>query len=110
MSDQLKASERPIESDLSFVAWCRANGWSQERMAEECMSSRAHLNQVLTGKRIGRHTWRRLVKVLPMEALLLLQHSSAWNDFARDALAKRMESQLLTEMGMKCREPAEVAS
>lgn len=76
---------------------------NQEELADLIMTNRAHLSQVLTGKRTGVHTWRRLVKVLPEEGLSLLRQCSAWNKYADAALAKRREeerqSQILQQMG-----------
>lgn len=92
-----------------FLAWCDRTGWSQGALAEECMTSRAHLNQVLTGKRCGRLTWKRLVKVLPVDGLLLLQHCSAWNKFAAKALEDRRQREVLLKIGEKCRQPEAVA-
>jgi transcriptional regulator with XRE-family HTH domain len=73
----------------AFQRWCRARGIRQEQLAEDAMTSRAHLSQVLTGHRRGKHTWRRLVRVLPREGLLLLQQCSSWNADARAAWAER---------------------
>lgn len=75
----------------------------QAELAEFIMTNRTHLSQVLTGKRSGAHTWRRLVKVLPEEGLSLLRQCSAWNKYAEAALTKRREeerqSQILQEIG-----------
>ncbi len=104
-----------VSSEQAYALWAKREGWSQGRLAEECLTSRAHLNQVLTGKRSGGPTWRRIVKVLPMEGLLLLQHCAAWNNFAGAALQKRIAAEEdeagLVKIASQCRaEPTEVAS
>lgn len=96
------------EKFQAFLDWADRAGWSQGRMAEECISSRSHLNQVLQGHRGGRLTWKRLVAVLPMDGLLLLQQCASWNVFASDALEKRIEKDRLISLGAKCRELEEV--
>lgn len=63
--------------------------YTSAALAEEIMVGRAHLSLVLTGKRSGIHTWPRIVKVLPMEGLLLLEQCSSWNKYAKAALLKR---------------------
>lgn len=63
--------------------------YTQERLAEDVMTNRAHLSQVLSGKRRGRHTWRRLVRVVPPAGVSLLQQCPSWNNDARKALAER---------------------
>lgn len=81
----------------AFYRWLHArplpenpNGrYNQERLAEDVMTNRAHLSQVLSGRRPGMHTWRRLVKVLPMDGLSLLQLCPSWNIHAARAFAKR---------------------
>lgn len=98
----------------AFLHWAKHSGWSQAVLAEEVQTNRAHLNQVLTGARTGGHTWRRIVKVLPMEGLLLLQQCAAWNKFAEEALQKRRaaeaETARLLEMGKRARESMGVSS
>lgn len=86
----------------TFADWCRKNGWTQKRLAEECLTGRAQLNQILSGRRCGRHTWKRIVKILPMEAVLLLKQGSAWNGFAQDALEARQEREYLADLARKC--------
>lgn len=81
-----------------FHRWLRdpANPFkptNQEELADLIMTNRAHLSQVLSGKRRGGHTWRRLVKVLPEEGLSLLRQSSAWNNFAEAALVQRRKDE-----------------
>lgn len=73
----------------AFQRWCRARGIRQEQLADDAMTSRAHLSQVLTGSRRGKHTWKRLVRVLPREGLLLLQQCSSWNKDAQAAWEER---------------------
>jgi len=96
-----------VTPEAAFAAWMKRTGWSQTRLAEECDSSRAHLNQVLAGKRTGGHTWRRIVRVLPMEGLLLLQQCSAWNKYAAAALLRRqtteVEAAKLQRIAARCR-------
>jgi transcriptional regulator with XRE-family HTH domain len=58
--------------------------YTQERLAEDVMTGRAHLSQVLSGRRRGKHTWRRLVRVVPAEGLFLLKQCPSWN---KDAAA-----------------------
>lgn len=87
-----------------FLDWMDANGWSQGRLADECVSSRAHLNQVLRGSRPGNLTWKRVVRTLPVEAVLLLQQGSSWNRFAEAAFAQRREREKLIEIGKRVRE------
>jgi hypothetical protein len=77
----------------NFLTWSRRSGWSQEALAEEAGTSRAHLNQVLQGHRTGGHTWRRVVKVLPLDGLLLLQQCAAWNTHAQAALDRRLAAE-----------------
>lgn len=76
---------------------------NQAELAELIMTNRAHLSQVLNGKRPGGHTWRRLVKVLPEAGLSLLRQSSAWNKYAEAALEQRRreerESRILQDCG-----------
>lgn len=95
----------------AFLDWGKKSGWQQERIAEEIVTNRAHLNQVLNGKRTGGQTWRRIVKALPMEGLLLLQQCAAWNKFAEKALEKRRADEAdtarLLEMGKRARETME---
>lgn len=67
--------------------------YTQERLADDVMTNRAHLSQVLSGRRRGKHTWRRLVKVLPMEGLLLLQQCPSWNKDAAAALSERRDAE-----------------
>ncbi len=71
--------------------------FTQEDLAEKIMTNRAHLSQVLTGKRSGVHTWRRLVKVLPEEGLSLLRHCSSWNKYAEAALQRRLRDAQFSE-------------
>jgi hypothetical protein len=81
----------------AFYRWLRrqpVKGWpgerlNQELLADMVMTNRAHLSQVLAGRRRGMHTWRRLVKVLPLEGLLLLQQCASWNNFAEKAYRRR---------------------
>lgn len=83
----------------AFNRWLRrqplpenpAGRYTQERLAEDVMTNRAHLSQVLHGRRGGLHTWRRLVKVLPMDGLLLLQQCPSWNKAAEVALKERRD-------------------
>ena len=94
----------------AFLDWADRAGWSQGRMAEECIIGRSHLNQVLQGHRNGRQKWKRLVAVLPMEGLFLLKQCSTWNIFAEKALMVRSAKESLTRLGEKCRKLGEVAS
>lgn len=81
----------------AFYRWLKAQPlpppregcYTQEALAAEVMAGRAHLSQVLSGKRPGMHTWRRLAKVLPMEGLFLLKQCPSWNNYAEAALAER---------------------
>lgn len=73
----------------AFHKWARENGWTQEDLAYECDCNRSNISLVLGGRRPGRYTWRRLVRVLPEEGLLLLKQCSSWNKWADEALAKR---------------------
>lgn len=75
----------------AFQNWAKAQGWTQEELAYECDCNRSNISLVLSGKRPGRYTWRRLVRVLPEDGLLLLQQCSAWSKHADDALARRRE-------------------
>jgi transcriptional regulator with XRE-family HTH domain len=68
---------KPVELTLFYRA-LRARGLSQAKLADLAMTNRAHLSQVLTGKRPGRHTWRRIARFLEPEELALLQHRSTW--------------------------------
>lgn len=65
--------------------------YTQERLADDVMTNRAHLSQVLSGRRRGKHTWARLVRVLPMEGVSLLQQCPSWNNDAAAALRRRLE-------------------
>jgi hypothetical protein len=78
---------------LAFHAWARRAYGNQEQLARTVMTSRAHLSQVLRGARCGRHTWKRLVRVLPEEGLELLQQLPTWNSAATVALAQRRAPQ-----------------
>jgi hypothetical protein len=98
-------STNPEQAWAAYLHWSRHAGWTQERLAEEIMANRANLNQVLTGARPGGPTWRRIVKVLPMDGLMLLQQCSAWNNTAETALAARRDREQLLALGEKCREP-----
>jgi transcriptional regulator with XRE-family HTH domain len=71
--------------------------YTQERLADDVMTNRAHLSQVLSGRRRGKHTWCRLVKVLPSDGLSLLQQCPSWNNDALAALAKRREREKADE-------------
>lgn len=108
----MNETEKHKAAWAAYLNWSDKSGWTQTRLADEVITNRAHLNQVLTGARSGGQTWRRIVKVLPMDGVLLLQHCSAWNKFAAAALAKRRESErqqaLLESMAAKCREPEAV--
>lgn len=75
--------------------------FTQARLAEDVMTNRAHLSQVLSGKRKGTHTWRRLVKVLPEDGLSLLRQCPTWNKEGEAAWRARFESktQLREEIG-----------
>lgn len=85
----------------AFNRWLRARPlpenpegrYTQERLAADVMTNRAHLSQVLSGKRPGPHTWKRLVKVLPMEGLSLLQQCPSWNNDAAAALQERKDAE-----------------
>ena len=65
--------------------------YTQERLADEVMTSRAQLSLVLSGARRGRFTWRRIVQVVPIEGLLLLQQCPSWNTDAAAAWKKRKD-------------------
>lgn len=67
--------------------------YTQERLAKDVTTNRAHLSQVLSGRRTGGHTWRRLVRVLPNDGLLLLQQCPSWNKFAAAALRERRDAE-----------------
>lgn len=75
----------------AFHRWARENGWTQEELAYECDCNRTNISLVLSGRRPGRYTWRRLVRVLPEEGLLLLQQCPSWNNYAAEALRRRRE-------------------
>lgn len=99
----------------AFYRWLHArplpensNGrYTQERLADDVMTNRAHLSQVLSGRRRGKHTWRRLVKVLPMDGLLLLQQCPSWNTDAARALQERREAEEFSKrFGPKVSAPA----
>lgn len=92
----------------AFYDWARAAGWTQDDLAYECDCNRSQISLVLSGHRPGRYTWRRLVRFLPMEAVLLLQQCSSWNSHATAALARRQEREKLQELARKCREPEAV--
>lgn len=77
---------RPIPEDAG-------RRYTQERLAEDVMTNRAHLSQVLSGRRRGKHTWVRLVRVLPTEGLSLLQQCPSWNNDAAAALRKRLAAE-----------------
>lgn len=98
----------------AYEKWCKLSGWSQTKLADEIGASRSALNQVLNGKRTGGPTWRRVVKVLPMDGLLLLQQCSAWNRYAEVALEKRRaaeaETARLVDLGARCRGEAVVSA
>lgn len=68
-----------------------AGRYNQDLLAHDVMTNRAHLSQVLSGRRRGKHTWTRLVRVLPMEGLLLLQQCPSWNKDAVAALKERVD-------------------
>ena len=44
-----------------------------ERLAERVKTNRAHLSQVLSGKRCGRHTWKHLEDHLTYEEMNVLR-------------------------------------
>lgn len=75
----------------AFQKWAKDRGWTQEELAYECDCNRSNISLVLSGKRPGRYTWRRMVRVLPEGGLLLLQQCSAWNKHAVEALKRRRE-------------------
>lgn len=63
--------------------------YTQERLAYDAMCGRCQLSLVLNGSRKGAHTWKKLVRVLPMEGVFLLKQCSSWNNFAQAALEER---------------------
>jgi hypothetical protein len=81
----------------AFNAWAQRHYGNQEALADAVMTNRAHLSQVLHGRRRGKHTWTRLVKVLPAPGLLLLQQCPAWNKDAAEALKQRREREQFAE-------------
>lgn len=48
-------------------------------LAQCAMTNRAHLSQVLSGKRRGLHTWKRVLSFLTEGQVLHLQQSATWN-------------------------------
>jgi hypothetical protein len=93
---------KPVEL-TRFLGWLRT--WAEveqlydppgspelgpmELLAERVMTSRAHLSQVLNGRRCGRHTWRRIQKVLgETEGMSLLRLCPAWNNRGAELSAK----------------------
>lgn len=92
------------EKLAAFYKWARARGWTQDELAYECDCNRTHISLVLSGTRPGRYTWRRLVRILPMDAVSQLQQLSSWNKHADEALRRRREREALIELGRKCRE------
>jgi hypothetical protein len=102
----------------AFHKWARENGWTHDELAYECDCNRSNISLVLSGRRPGRYTWRRMVRVLPEAGLLLLQQCSSWNKWADEALAKRREREAaaaesqrdaagLAEIAARCRVPEE---
>lgn len=69
------------------------NRFNQSMLAEFVVTSRTHLSEVLSGKRKGRHTWKRLVKMLPLDGLSLLRQCSSWNNFAEKAYTARLKAE-----------------
>lgn len=68
---------KPLELTL-FYRKLRARGMTQQKLADAAMTGRAHLSQVLSGRRPGRRTMRRLLRVLTKDELKLLEQRSTW--------------------------------
>lgn len=106
----------PHPAVKAFQAWARRNGWTQEELAYECDCNRTNISLVLSGRRPGRYTWRRLVRILPEDGLLLLQQCPTWNKYADEALRRRREREArkaaearLCELAAGCRAEAQEA-
>lgn len=75
--------------------------YTQERLADDAMCGRAHLSQVLNGKRMGPHTWKRLVRTLPLDGVFLLKQCSSWNKSAEEALLERQRRESNLKSGVR---------
>jgi hypothetical protein len=62
------ASQRGVAGPMQLLSWRTGCG-------------RAHLCQVLTGKRPGGHTWPKIILALPEDGLRKLEQCPAWNAF-----------------------------
>lgn len=86
----------------AFYRWLHARPAgcprTQDELAYQVMTNRAHLSQVLSGQRRGKHTWRRLVRELPDDGLLLLKQCPSWND---DAEAAWVEKQAMADFAQR---------
>lgn len=71
--------------------------YTQQRLADEAMVGRTHLSQVLSGRLGGKHTWKRLVAVIPLEGLQILRQCSTWHALAEGAYSERLTSQRIAE-------------
>ena len=56
-----------------FYRSLHARGTNLTRIADQIFCGRSHLSQVISGKRPGGHTWRKLMTVLTPEELTLLR-------------------------------------
>lgn len=71
---------------VDFYRQLRRDGLSVSALARRAFVGRAHLTQVLNGKREGRETWKHVLPALSDAAVFQLKQCSAWNEHAAAAL------------------------
>lgn len=64
----------------------RAAGTSVSDLAARARVGRAHLCQVLTGRRSGAHTWKHILPLLTPNQLFHLKQCPTWNTEAETEL------------------------